>query len=276
MADGRPWPRLSIVTPSFNQGVFVEAAIRSVLLQGYPRVELVVVDGGSTDGSVATIEKYGPWLTRWASEKDHGPAHALNKGFRLTNGEILGFLNADDYLLPGSLARVAREFRLRPSADVISGHGYHARPSGEIGIPIFSDRWDPQRFAYGACVLVQQATFFKQRVFEETPGFNESLRTSWDMELWAELAAAGARFHLLDEFLAVFRLHQDSLTGNRLFGEQARQDIRGILRKVRGRKESTGDAALQLFHRLRKFSTHPRRTLGQRMFLYSALGRWSM
>lgn len=254
----------------------MEEALRSVLLQQYPRLELIVVDGGSTDGSIAIIEKYRPWLAQFVCERDRGPAHALNKGFELATGEILGFLNADDFYLPGSLARMAREFRMCPSADVISGHGYHAAPSGEMGAPIFSDRWDARRFAYGACVLVQQATFFRRRIFDETPGFNEGLRTSWDMRLWADMASAGARFHACDEFLAAFRLHADSLTGNPAFSRQCRRDTRAILRTVRGRPETAADTALTVLHRLRKVSAHPRRTIGQRLFVHATLGRWSL
>jgi len=276
MPDGRPWPRLSIVTPSYNQGAFIEAAIRSVLLQGYPSLQLIVLDGGSTDGSVDVIRKYAPWLTVWRSEPDSGPAHALNKGFALATGEILGFLNSDDFYLPASLPRIAREFRRYPTADVISGHGYHSGPSGDLGAAIFSDRWNAWRFAYGACVLVQQSTFFRRRVFQETAGFNQELRTSWDMELWADLARSGARFHTCDEFLAVFRLHVDSITGSLELSRQCRRDVHSILRRVRGRQETVVDSLVTVFQRARKFLAHPQRTLNQRMFLYETLGRWSL
>ena len=165
MPDGQPWPLISIVTPSFNQGQFLEQAIRSVLLQGYPRLELIVVDGGSTDGSVETIAQYETWLKHWVSERDAGPASALNKGFAFASGDILGFLNADDFYLPGCFARVAEEFDARHSADIVSGHGYFAKPSGELGMPTYSDRWSLTRFRYGTCVLVQQSTFFRRSVF---------------------------------------------------------------------------------------------------------------
>ncbi|MEQ1898876.1 MAG: glycosyltransferase family 2 protein [Vicinamibacterales bacterium] len=276
MPDGRPWPRLSIVSPSFNQGAFIEAAIRSILLQGYPRLELIVIDGGSTDGSVEIIRKYEPWLTVWRSEPDEGPAHALNKGFALATGEIVGFLNTDDFYLPWSLTRMAREFRRYPTADVISGHGYHAGPSGELGAAIFSDRWDAWRFAYGACVLIQQATFFRRRAFAETDGFNQQLRTSWDMELWADMARNGARFHACNEFLAVFRLHADSITGSLELSRQCRKDVETILRRVRGRPETAIDDALTLVQRFWKFLAHPGRTVSQRLFLHETLGRWSL
>ncbi len=106
-ADGSPWPRISIVTPSYNQGQFIEETIRSVLLQGYPDLEYIVIDGGSTDQSVEIIRKYERWLTYWVSEKDRGQAHAINKGFSSVTGELFNWINSDDLLLPFSLRAVA-------------------------------------------------------------------------------------------------------------------------------------------------------------------------
>ena len=206
-SDDRCWPRISIVTPSLNQGAFLEEAIRSVLLQAYPGLELIVVDGGSTDDSVETITTYAPWLAHWTCEDDEGPADALNKGFAHATGEILGFLNADDFLLPGCLARVAEEFLTRPGADVVSGHGFMAKASSELGTRIFSDRWDFTRFVHGACILVQPATFFRRAAFERVGGFDAKNRTAWDAQLWADMALAGATFHSIDEPLAVHRIH---------------------------------------------------------------------
>jgi glycosyltransferase involved in cell wall biosynthesis len=113
MPDGRPWPRISLVTPSYNQGDFLEAAIRSVLLQGYPDLEYVIIDGGSSDQSVEVIKKYEPWLTHWVSEPDRGQSHALNKGFALCRGQIYNWLCTDDKLLPNVLVEVARHYDLR-------------------------------------------------------------------------------------------------------------------------------------------------------------------
>jgi len=274
--DGRSWPRISIVTPSLNQETFIEAAIRSVLLQAYPSVELIVIDGGSTDGSVDTIAKYAPWLAHSICESDSGPANALNKGFRLATGEILGFLNADDFLLPECLATVAREFRMHPGVDVVSGHGFMAKASGELATPIFSDRWNVKTFVYDACVLVQPATFFRRRMFQQADGFKETPRTTWDMELWADMALAGATFHSVDEFLAAHRIHTASISGSPHLMKQRRQDARAVRQKMKGRRETLRDRVYSLVHRVRKFSGHPRRTLSQRMFLYSTLNRWSL
>ncbi len=262
--------------PSLNQGTFLEEAIRSVLLQSYPSLELIVVDGGSTDDSVETIRTYAPWLAHWISEGDEGPADALNKGFMHATGDILGFLNADDFLLPGCLARVAGEFLSRPGADVVSGHGFMAKASSELGTRIFSDRWDFTRFTYGACILVQAATFFRRAAFQRVEGFDAKNRTAWDAQLWADMALAGATFHSIDEPLAVHRIHAASISGNARLRQQRFNDTSTLQRMLRGRCEIQRDRLYSLFYRMRKFSGHPGRTLRQRWFFYSTLRRWSL
>jgi glycosyltransferase involved in cell wall biosynthesis len=115
-ASGGDWPRISIVCPSFRQGHYIEETIRSVLLQNYPALEFIVMDGGSDDGTVAILEKYAPWLTVWESVPDRGQSHALNKGFAKATGEILGWINSDDYYLPGAFAAVAAAYRRKPGS----------------------------------------------------------------------------------------------------------------------------------------------------------------
>jgi glycosyltransferase involved in cell wall biosynthesis len=267
---------ISIVIPSLNQGAFLEQAIRSVLDQQQQGVELIVIDGGSTDQSLAIIERHAGALTHWISEPDRGPADALRKGFERATGEILGFLNADDFLLPGSLAAVRAAFATVPDADVISGHGYFATENGRLAIPIYSDRWHPRRFAYGACVLIQPATFFRRDAFVRAGGFRETGRVCWDMELWAALAQAGSAFRSIDRFLAAFRLHAGSLTGDPRRAERRRLDARAVMAEVRKRPESSVDRRIHLIYRVLKFVRHPLRALRQRLFVRSELSRWSL
>lgn len=267
-------PLISIVMPSLDQGRYIEQAIRSVVEQDYPRVELIVMDGGSTDGTQAILERYADRLS-WTSAPDAGPADALNRGFARARGEILGVLNADDFYLPGSLATVARAFASAPGADLISGHGYFATASGELGAAVYSDRWHPRHFRYGACVLVQQATFFRRRAFELTGGFRPH-SLCWDMELWADLAAAGARFERIDALLAAFRLHPSSITGGTAHHRRRREEARAVMARARGRPESTADRVLHVLHRAAKLAAHPLRPLRQRLFVRRTLGRWSL
>jgi glycosyltransferase involved in cell wall biosynthesis len=276
MPDGDRWPMISIVMPSFGQGQFIEKAIRSVLLQGYPRLELIVIDGGSADETVHVLTQYDAWLKYWTSEADEGPADALNKGFRHASGDILAFLNADDFYLPGCLAKVVAEFQAHPRADVVSGHGYFATPSGELGMPTYSDSWNLTRFRYGACVLVQPATFFKRAAFERVGGFKKHTRTCWDMELWADMARTGATFHSMNEFTAAFRLHTGSITGSAEFRERRLRDSFAVMEQMGAHPGAFTDRVLRLFYRVLKFSSHPRRTIRQRLFFHSTLKRWSL
>lgn len=120
--DGQPWSKISIVTPSYNQGRFIEECIRSVLLQGYPNLEYIIIDGGSTDETVDVIKKYEPWLAYWESEPDRGQSHAINKGLEKSTGELFNWHNSDDVLTPNSLATTAAVMVKYPQAGYV--HGY--------------------------------------------------------------------------------------------------------------------------------------------------------
>lgn len=274
--DGSAWPAISIVMPCLNQAAFLEHAIRSVLLQGYPNLEVIVMDGGSTDGTRAILERYDSWLTYWECAPDRGPADALNRGFARARGEILGFLNADDFYLPNCLDTMASAFLARPDIDVVSAHGYFAKADGTLGAAAFSDQWNLRRFTYGACVLLQPATFFRRQAFTRAGGFRDSGSVCWDMELWADLATVGARFDSHKAFVAAFRLHRESITGGDAYAARRRRDARAVMAAMRGREETVVDRAWHLVHRVLKFSHHPLRTISQRWFVHSALDRWSL
>ena len=187
--NGQPWPRLSIVTPSYNQAEFVEATIRSVLLQGYPNLEYLVVDGGSTDGSVEIIERYAPWLSYWVSEPDRGQSHAINKGLARCTGEVFNWVNSDDLLAPGALAEVARLWSSTRAAllvgrglivDVTSGqlrHDWPGRPPREPLDFVRSDR----------VVLAQPSTFLDTGLVKAQGGLREDLHCVLDWELYLRL-----------------------------------------------------------------------------------------
>src|SRR5713226_256092 len=122
MPDGRPWPRISIVTPSYNQGQFIEETIRSVLLQGYPSAEYIVIDGGSRDASFKIIKRYEHYIDYWISEKDKGQSDALNRGFARATGEYLTWVNSDDILLPNALYLIAQSIRRAPDRKWLAGN----------------------------------------------------------------------------------------------------------------------------------------------------------
>ncbi len=200
-------PLFSIVTPSYNQGRYLEATLRSVLDQNYPRLEYVVQDGGSTDETPAVLERYRPVLTSCESVKDRGQAHALNLGFARTSGAIMAYLNSDDLLMPGALAYVARFFAGHPDVDAVYGHRIIIDENdNEIGRWIMPPHGDPA-FTWND-YIPQETLFWRRRLWEAIGGaFDESLQFALDWDLLLRFRARGAKFTRLPRFLGAFRIH---------------------------------------------------------------------
>ena len=250
--------KISIVTISFNQSKFLEHCILSVLSQGVEEVEYIVVDPGSTDGSRNIIEKYRDSIDQIVFEKDHGPADGLNRGFHRAKGDIYGFLNSDDILLPGALTYVEQYFDTHPDIDVLSGDGLVIDESGNEIRKCYSDRFSVLRFAYGSCVLVQPSTFFRSSIFKAVNGFNSENKAAWDGELFLEMAIHGAKFARSKILLSGFRLHFTSITASgKLDAEIAAHD-RYIFRKVKGRNFNPLDYIISLWFRIFKHCSRPR------------------
>ena len=209
-------PPITLVTPSFGQAAFLERTLRSVLGQDYPRLEYVVQDGGSRDGSTAILERYRTRLARCVSAPDRGQAHALNLGFSGTTGEVMGYLNSDDLLLPGALHEVAAAFARDPEVDVIYGHRIVIdEEDHEIGrwvLPIHDDdvlSW--------ADYVPQETLFWRRRIWERAGArVDESFRFALDWELLLRFREAGARFLRLPRFLGCFRMHAAQKTSSQM------------------------------------------------------------
>jgi len=193
MADGRPWPRISIITPSFNQGQFIERTIRSVLLQGYPNLEYFIMDGGSGDGTVEIIRKYEPWLTGWVSEKDRGQSHAINKGLARATGTIVNWLNSDDILLPGALAGVAALSVKRPDCVAWAGACRRVDHKGRLIVTYQPRGLTRDQLAdwYHQGYVSQPACFFSRAASDRVGPVAEDLHYSLDMDYWIRLAGIG-------------------------------------------------------------------------------------
>lgn len=210
MPDGDPLPKISIITPSYNQGRFLEETIRSILLQGYPNLEYIIIDGGSTDNSVEIIKKYKPWLSYWVSEPDKGQSHAINKGFEKATGQILGWLNSDDMYLPNCLSVVACQWD--KNINFILGNviliNEESNIIGEMRSQISdSGKFDP--CAYDCCVP-QPATFFSRDIYKECGPLDEFMHYAMDMDFWIHISSKGILFCQSREFLAYFRRHQNT------------------------------------------------------------------
>lgn len=221
MPDGRDWPAIGIVTPSFNQGRYIEETIRSVLLQGYPALEYHIEDGGSTDETVGIIRRYEKFLSGWVSEKDRGQSHAINKGMaRLQRAEWINWLNSDDILLPGALDAVGR-WSAKSSGECIAaiGLGEQLLERTQQIIPT-APRSDLDRTSvrnWRTHAFLQPACFFRRDAFLKAGGLNEALHYALDFELWLKLAEIGD-FGRIDHPIARELLHADAKT-QRAMGE---------------------------------------------------------
>ena len=206
------WPKVSVVTPVFNSARYLETAILSVLSQGYPNLEYMIVDGGSTDGSVEIIRKYQERLHWWVSEPDHGMYDALNKGFARSSGELMGWISATDLLHAGSLFVVGSVFATFPQVEWITGRPTALNEQGMIVLVSKLRRWSRLRFLAGANRYIQQeSTFWRRSLWERAGGhMDASRRSASDFELWVRFFRY-ARLYSVDAMIGGFRTHADSL-----------------------------------------------------------------
>ena len=189
MTDSTPWPRISIVTPSYNQGQYLEETIRSVLLQGYPNLEYLVIDGGSTDESVELLQRYDQWIAHWVTEPDRGQPHALNKGLARCTGDILGWINSDDLLLPEALSHLAVAAKKHPRAmilgnvvncDEIRGYKWEMAQRNVS----FDKMSQPWRYAV---TWHQPGVYFPRTLFQRIGPMDESLPYVFDWDWMCDM-----------------------------------------------------------------------------------------
>ena len=219
---GNRLPTISIVTPSYNQGRFIEATIRSVLLQGYPNLEYIIIDGGSSDNTIEIIKKYEPWLKYWISEPDRGQSHAINKGFDHANGEVFGWLNSDDYFCPGALHKLMELRRKNPEAvawvgacrDVdINGNRLKKR-SPRVGDKKEYGNWSKDAW------IPQPSCLFDAKTFNDVGKIDENLAFVMDVDLWMRLADRGIFVHI-NEIISYARMYASIKTRRDIPMQQA-------------------------------------------------------
>jgi len=204
-------PKISIITPSYNQGHFIEETIQSVLSQNYPNLEYIIIDGGSTDDTVNIIKKYESQIAYWISKPDRGQANAINKGTAKVTGHILAYLNSDDYYLPGTLLKVAEYFCQYPQTDLLHGRCRYVNAEGKkIGeqfgsIESFEEIIDLWGVWWKNRQFVQPEVFWSRRMANQIGLFREDLHYVMDYEYWCRILQAGAQVGRLNSELSCFR-----------------------------------------------------------------------
>jgi glycosyltransferase involved in cell wall biosynthesis len=222
-------PSIAIVTPSYNTARYIGDAVRSVLTQDYAHVDYVVMDGGSSDGTVDVLRSFGPRLA-WVSQKDAGQSDAINRGFARTRGDVLGWLNSDDTYAPGAFGAVAEVFAARPDVDLVYGDATYTDYLGRhIARCVHVEPFSRKRLFQYTDFMVQPATFFRRRIYEKVGGVDASIHWAMDYDLWLRMVAAGAKVFYLRRVLANFRWLADNKTAT---GGHGRLDeIARILRR---------------------------------------------
>ncbi|MBC7489304.1 MAG: glycosyltransferase [Glaciimonas sp.] len=202
----KEYPRLTIITPSYNQGQFLEETILSVLDQDYPNLEYIIIDGGSTDNTLQVIKKYERYLSYWVSESDRGQSHALNKGLQRASGDLVGWINSDDVYVRGAFRKVINAFSRNPDCILVHGDRILIDSTSNVYGWGMSGKFDPERSGFNVC---SETAFWRRDVRSKSMTFKEYLRFAMDLEFFCRLYSKG-EFIKLNSYLGFFRAHFSS------------------------------------------------------------------
>jgi len=205
------YPKISIVTPSYNQAKFLEKTILSVLNQNYPNLEYIIIDGGSTDESVEIIKKYEKYFDYWVSKRDKGQADAIKKGFEKSTGEIMGWLNSDDTYLPRSFFKMVESSQKHFEADLTFGDIYFINEYDQIIGECKLTKLNITHLVYEGICLAQPAVFWTKEIYNKVGGLNPQYKFCMDFDLFTRIADMG-HLNYIPEYIANFRIHKDSKT----------------------------------------------------------------
>lgn len=222
-------PKISIVMPSYNQGKYIEASIKSVLNQNYQQIELIVVDNMSTDSTINVLNRYKSKI-KIVREKDNGQTNAINKGFKVATGEVISYLNSDDLLEPKALVHVADYFVHNPKSKIIYGKGQFISAKGGF-ISFYHTQYPTLSSLFKECVISQPTVFMRKKVYEEIGLFDENLNYAMDYDYWIRVTKK-YKFYFLDKTLASTRLHSETKTAQK---KEVFQEILKVLKKNYGK-----------------------------------------
>lgn len=214
LPDGRAWPKISIVTPSYNQGQFIEETIRSVLLQGYPNLEYIIIDGGSSDNSVEIIKKYEPWLAYWVSEPDNGQSDAINTGWKQSSGNIVAYLNSDDLYTRGAIAEAIKHLKSVPDCAVVHGQTMLTDDKGN-DLYIWGGPFDIFNAINCNNTIAQASVFIRRKALTDVGFLDTNLHLAMDYDLWIRIGVRHS-FYFVPSIWSKFRHHNESKSGKNI------------------------------------------------------------
>lgn len=203
-------PKLSIITPSYNQSEFLERTIKSVIEQNYNNLEYIIIDGGSSDNSLSIIKKYSDQLAYWVSEPDNGQANAVNKGFDFSTGDIIGWINSDDTYLPGTFKIIIETFNKFPGIDVVYGDYFFIDNNDNILLKKKEIRADFNIILFARNTICQPTVFFRREVLKKVGKLTEDIHYGMDWDYWFRISNSGFKFKQIKNYLATFRWQGNS------------------------------------------------------------------
>lgn len=227
---GGAWPRITVVTPSYNQAQYLEQTINSVLAQDYPNLEYIIMDGGSTDDSAEILRRYGPHLAHWESEQDRGQGHAINKGFARATGDILCWINSDDYYLPGALYAAALQYREQPFDFLYGGCllRYEGYPQYDYTVRMPQVLHLTSKDLAVFDFIDQPSSFFSRRAWEQVAPIDESLTYAFDWDLFIRISREFP-LRCTEGVYSVYRHHAAHKTGTG--GGRRREEVAEVVRR---------------------------------------------
>lgn len=243
------YPKITVVTPSFNQGEFLEETILSITGQGYPYLEYIVCDGGSSDNSVDIIKKYENRISWWCSEKDNGQTDAINKGMRRATGDIVGWINSDDVMLPNSLFVIADFYRKHPECEFANGVVVNIARDGTVlkFTHLIMSKFFMKHGSYNIC---QQGMFWKRSLFSKLGYLDESFHAKMDVEWLIRNYEANTNVKLLNKPLAAIRVYGETKTA--MGGDIWKNDAKKIKERYHGLYSPNNHSAYTLLYYLTK------------------------